>query len=60
MLRYGQSLSPEGGDIFQMPGVFLVYHGHVVRSFLHRNASDRPDFLRLTQPSGFSQNQALL
>jgi hypothetical protein len=60
MLKYGQSLSPEGGDIFQMPGIFLVYHGHVVSSFLYRDASDRTDFLRLTQSNGFSQSQALL
>jgi hypothetical protein len=37
-----------------------VYHGHVVSSFLYRDASDRTDFLRLTQSNGFSQSQALL
>ena len=32
------------GDVFQMPGVFMVYHGHVVRSFVHHSIADRPDY----------------
>jgi len=32
------------GDVFQMPGVFLVYHGHVVLSFIHHSVADRPDY----------------
>lgn len=32
------------GDVFQMPGVFMVYHGHVVRSFVHHSVADRPDY----------------
>jgi peroxiredoxin len=32
------------GDVFQMPGVFLIFHGQVLRSFRHRSASDRPDY----------------
>jgi hypothetical protein len=35
------------GDGFQMPGVFLMDHGKVVRSFIHRDASDRPDYASL-------------
>ena len=31
-------------DIFQMPGVFMVYHGQVIRSFRHQKISDRPDY----------------
>jgi peroxiredoxin len=47
---YGQSIAPSGGDLFQMPGVFLLYHGQILRSFRHQTAADRPDFLTLTQP----------
>ncbi|MBI4891242.1 MAG: AhpC/TSA family protein [Acidobacteria bacterium] len=35
------------GDGFQMPGVFLVFHGEIVRSYRHQCASDRPDYLAL-------------
>jgi peroxiredoxin len=35
------------GDVFQMPGVFLVYHGAVLRSYRHHTAADRPDYLAL-------------
>ncbi|MBY0503784.1 MAG: redoxin domain-containing protein [Bryobacteraceae bacterium] len=34
-------------DIFQMPGVFMVYHGQVIRSFRHQKISDRPDYRSL-------------
>jgi hypothetical protein len=32
------------GDGFQMPGVFLVFHGQILRSFRHQSAADRPDY----------------
>ncbi len=35
------------GDAFQMPGVFLIFHGEVLRSYRHQTAADRPDYLRL-------------
>lgn len=35
------------GDGFQMPGVFLLYFGEVVRSYRHQSAADRPDYLQL-------------
>jgi peroxiredoxin len=56
ILKYGQSLSPQGGDIFQMPGVFLLYHGHVIRSFVHQTAADRPDFVLLAQGGSLAGN----
>ena len=34
-------------DAYQMPGVFFLRDGKVVRSFRHRNISDQPDYLRL-------------
>ena len=35
------------GDGFQMPGVFLLFHGEIVRSYRHQSAADRPDYLAL-------------
>ncbi len=37
------------GDGFQMPGAFIVHRGRIVRAFRHRDASDRPDYERLTE-----------
>lgn len=33
------------GDVRQMPGLFLVHHGRVVKAFHHSYSSDRPDLL---------------
>jgi peroxiredoxin len=35
------------GDGFQMPGVFLLFHGEIVRSYRHQSAADRPDYMQL-------------
>ena len=32
------------GDGFQMPGVFMLQNGSVVDSFIHRMASDKPNY----------------
>ena len=37
------------GDGFQMPGVFLVYHGEVLRSYRHQSAADRPQYCRFAE-----------
>jgi len=33
------------GDVRQMPGLFLIHHGRVVKEFRHSYSSDRPDLL---------------
>jgi peroxiredoxin len=38
------------GDGFQMPGVFLVRDGVVVRAFRHGSAADRPDYCSIAAP----------
>jgi hypothetical protein len=43
--RHGVGLL--NGDGFQMPGVFLLFHGEVLRSYRHLSAADRPDYLAL-------------
>jgi peroxiredoxin len=35
------------GDVFQLPGAFLLHRGKVVKSHAYRDASDRPDYLSL-------------
>jgi peroxiredoxin len=41
--------TPELGDGFQMPGVFLLHKGETLRSFIHRYAHDRPDYEEICQ-----------
>lgn len=38
------------GDGFQMPGVFLIRDGQIVRAFRHQTAADRPDYAALACP----------
>ncbi len=42
------------GDGFQMPGVFLLFHGEIVRSYRHQSASDRPDYMTLVTGRDYS------
>ncbi len=39
--------SPDGADVYQMPGIFLIYKGAVVKQFIHRSAADNPPYLEL-------------
>jgi peroxiredoxin len=32
------------GDGFQMPGVFLVKNGEIIKSFIHKSSADRPNY----------------
>ncbi len=41
---------PEGNP-FQMPGVFVVECGRLLRGFQHEQASDRPNYVQLVQES---------
>lgn len=46
-LLEGKRLGRIAGDVRQMPGVFLIHHGEVIRAFLSRTAADNPDFREL-------------
>ena len=35
------------GDIAQMPGLFLIHQGAIVKRFRHRSVADRPDYATL-------------
>lgn len=37
------------GDVTQMPGVFLVFHGEILKAYRHRSAADRPDYLAMVR-----------
>lgn len=48
-LLEGHSVGSEVGDNTQMPGVFLVHKGEVVRAFRHATASTRADFCAMAE-----------
>jgi peroxiredoxin len=41
------------GDRAQMPGVFFVFHGEVLRSYRHQSVADRPDFVALVSQQDY-------
>jgi peroxiredoxin len=43
------------GDVTQMPGVFLVFHGEILKSFRHQSAADRPNYIEMVSEIGDSQ-----
>jgi len=47
----GNGIGEEEGDAFQMPGVFLLKSGKVIKKFVHRTAADRPDYKGLAKPT---------
>ncbi len=46
-------------DVFQMPGVFLIFHGQVLRSFLHNSSADRPNYAKMVEIDGFDYDGAI-
>ena len=48
----GHGVGMLAGDGLQMPGVFVLHHGQVLREFRHESAADRPDYLELAQAQG--------
>ncbi len=45
----GHGVGRESGDVFQMPGVFLLSKGRVIRKYIHKSAADRPDYGQLVK-----------
>ncbi|MBR9920167.1 MAG: redoxin domain-containing protein [Bacteroidetes bacterium] len=41
------------GDGFQMPGIFVIRDGEIQEKFIHKLASDRPDYEELVQCCGY-------
>jgi peroxiredoxin len=42
------------GDGFQMPGIFMIFHGQILRSYRHQSAADRPDYVRFVNEDAFT------
>jgi len=34
-------------DASQMPGIFIIFHGEILRGYQHQSAADRPNYLEL-------------
>lgn len=51
-LMDGHGVGPMLGDGFQMPGVFVIKDGEIKERFIHKLASDRPDYLKLVECCG--------
>ncbi len=43
----GHLVGKLAGDGFQMPGVFLISRGEIIKTFRHASAADRPDYTQL-------------
>jgi len=43
----GHKAGSFAGNVFRMPGVFLIDGGEVVRGFRHQSAAERPDYVTL-------------
>lgn len=41
MRRLGRKV----GDVFQMPGVFIIHKGEMIASYRHRSQASRPDYV---------------
>ena len=51
-LLRGHGLGRVAGDPLQLPGVFLLRDGRVVRAYRHATAADRPDYEDLARDIG--------
>ncbi len=47
----GHGFGKVRGDAFQLPGVFLIHKGQIVKDFRHKTAADRPDYTRFETSS---------
>ncbi|WMX13786.1 MULTISPECIES: SelL-related redox protein [unclassified Aureispira] len=48
-LKFGFETKKPLGNMKQMPGVFLLKEGKIINSFIHKSASDQPDYLAMTK-----------
>ena len=46
-IKAGHGLGMLVGDGFQMPGVFLIHKGKILREFRHETPADRPDYVEM-------------
>ena len=43
------------GDGFRMPGIFLIFHGQILRSYRHQSVADRPDYTKFVTEDSLSR-----
>lgn len=43
----GNGIGREMGDMMQMPGIFVVYQGEIIKKFVHKSSADRPQYTEL-------------
>jgi peroxiredoxin len=41
--------APGDQDPFQMPGIFLIFEGKIIKQFVHRTASETPPYIELAK-----------
>ena len=41
------------GDGLQMPGVFVIFHGEVLKAFRHQSVADRPNYVSLASEQDY-------
>lgn len=51
MAKYGTGKVQ--GDGLQMPGVFVIFHGEVLKAFRHQSVADRPDYVSLASEQDY-------
>lgn len=44
--------NPSDGDVFQMPGVYLVHKGKIKDEYIHGTIADRPDYFKMAKCEG--------
>ena len=54
----GHGVGPQLGDGFQMPGVFVIQDGEIKESFIHKLASDRPNYFELVKCCSVDQDES--
>ncbi len=45
------------GDVFQLPGAFLLYYGELLRCYRHQSISDRPDYVALVTGRSYAAEE---
>lgn len=45
----GLGVGKEMGDSMQMPGLFLMFKGQIVKEFIHKSAADRPEYVHFAE-----------
>lgn len=42
-----KTTTSNGADVYQMPGIFVIYNGAIIKQFIHESAADNPPYVKL-------------